>query len=124
MAARTRISVPGALAIGAISALAALRLLRLGLAMLLLTKLFGPWAAAAGVAAVALFDLNWLVRAGALAGAVLLWHWPVVAALAFAAPRLFTMLPGAIATMLARWRHPRTLWQRLAVAASSESGRQ
>jgi len=51
---------------------------------------------------------------GALVGAVLLWHWPLVAGLAFAAPRLFTMLPGAIAHVLARWRHPRMLWQPLA----------
>jgi hypothetical protein len=94
--------------------LAALRLLRLGLAILLLLKLWGPWAAAAGVAAVVLFGLNWLVRVGALVGAVLLWHWPLVAGLAFAAPRLFTMLPGAIAHVLARWRHPRMLWQPLA----------
>jgi hypothetical protein len=61
-----------------------------------------------------LFGLNWLVRVGALVGAVLLWHWPLVAGLAFAAPRLFTMLPGAIAHVLARWRHPRMLWQPLA----------
>jgi hypothetical protein len=34
----------------------------------------------------------------------------------FAAPRLFTMLPGAIASLLARARHPPPRWQPLTAA--------
>ncbi len=104
-------------------ALAVLRLGRLGVATLLLVKLCGPLTALAGLAAVALFGLNGLVRVAALAGAVLLWHWPVFAALVLAAPRLFLMLPGAIATWLARWRHPRPLWQPLEVATACQPAR-
>ncbi|HXN11069.1 MAG TPA: hypothetical protein VN859_07480 [Steroidobacteraceae bacterium] len=109
----------GYLALGAIAALAALRLARLGLATLLLLKFCGPVVAIAGLLAAVLFGLDWLVRAGALAGAVLLWHWPVMLALLFAAPRLFTMLPGTIAMLLARFRHPRPLWQPLAAGPVS-----
>jgi hypothetical protein len=108
----------GYLALAAIAALAALRLARLGLATLLLLKVFGPVVAIAGLLAAALLSLDWLVRAGALIGAVLLWHWPVIVALVFAAPRLFTMLPGAVSTLLARVRHPRPLWQPLPPASA------
>jgi hypothetical protein len=109
----------GYLALAAIAALAALRLARLGLATLLLLKVCGPVVAITGLLTAVLFSLDGLVRAGALVGAVLLWHWPVIVALVFAAPRLFTMLPGAISTLLARARHPRPLWQPLPLARAA-----
>ncbi len=109
----------GYLALAAIAALAALRLARLGLATLLLLKFCGPVVAIAGLLAAVLFSLKWLVRAGALAGAVLLWHWPVIVALMFAVPRLFTIMPGAIAALLARVRHPRPLWQPLPIGPAA-----
>jgi hypothetical protein len=101
----------GYLALAAIALLVALRLARLGLATLLLLRFCGPIAALAGLAIAVLLHLGVLVRVGAFLGAVLLWHWPVLVALLFAAPRLFTMLPGAISTLLAQLRHPRPLWQ-------------
>jgi hypothetical protein len=110
----------GYLALAAIAALVALRLARLGLATLLLLKFCGPALAIAGLLAAVLLRLDWLVRAGALAGAVLLWHWPVIAGLVFAAPRLFTMLPGALSTLLARARHPRPLWRPLPAAPGTQ----
>ena len=109
----------GYLALGAIAVLAALRLLRLGVALLLVLKLCGPIIAAVTLVAAVLLDLDWLTRIGALFGVVLLWHWPVLAAVLFAAPRLFTMLPGTIAMLLARIRHPRPLWQPLAAGPAS-----
>jgi len=110
----------GYLALAAIAALVALRLARLGLATLLLLKVCGPMVAIAGALAALLFSLDWLVRAGALAGVVLLWHWPAIAGLVLAAPRLFTMLPGALSTLLARARHPRPIWHRLPAAPGAE----
>lgn len=109
----------GYLALAAIGALAALRLLRLGVAALLVLKLSGPIVAGLSLIAAVLLDLDWLPRLGALLGAVLLWHWPVMLALLFAAPRLFAMLPGTIAMLLARWRHPRPLWTPLTAAPAA-----
>ena len=38
--------------------------------------------------------------------------WSIgVAALLFAAPRVVLMIPGLLATVLAKWRHPRPLWR-------------
>jgi hypothetical protein len=109
----------GYLALVAIAVLAALRLLRLGVAVLLLLKLYGPVIAVLSLIAAVLLDLDWLPRIGALLGVVLLWHWPVMVALLFAAPRLFTMLPGTMAMLLARFRHPRPLWQPLAAGPAA-----
>jgi hypothetical protein len=69
-----------------------------------------PWAVVA-VAALLLFRLSLPLRAGILLGAVSLLGWPWIAALALAAPRLFLVLPGLVSTALARWRHPRPVWQ-------------
>ncbi len=92
--------------------------MRVLLLTLLLAK-FGGWIAALlGLALVLLFRGRMLVRIGALLGALWLWHWPLFAAVLLAAPRLFTMLPGAIATLLARIRHPRPLWQPLPAACA------
>lgn len=112
----------GYLALAALAALAALRLARLGLATLLLLKFCGPVLAVVGLLAAVLLRLDWLVRAAAAAGAVLLWRWPLIAALVFAVPRLFTMLPGAVSTLLARWRHPRPRWQLPDVVPSARRG--
>ena len=50
------------------------------------------------------------LQLAALIGAAWIWHWPVVLALLFAAPRLLLILPGLISTFLANRRHPRLRW--------------
>ncbi len=83
---------------------------RIALALLLVLK-FGGWPGTLIAAALITWrGLDGLVRIGAFAGALLLWHAPVLLALLIAAPRAFTMLPGVVANLLARWRHPRPRW--------------
>jgi len=71
---------------------------------------FGPAWAVVGALALLLLRFSVPIRIGVLIGAIELLHWPWIAALTLAAPRLFTVLPGLFATQLARWRHPRPLW--------------
>jgi hypothetical protein len=52
----------------------------------------------------------WLLYACVFIGAWLVWRWPLLLALLFAVPRAFLMLPGAVSTYLANWRHPRAYW--------------
>ena len=93
-----------------VSGLALLRLLRVALGIYALWVLLGPlWALAAVLLVLAArSSLPW--RAGVLLGAGLLWHWPWLAALALAAPRALLVLPGLIASVLARLRHPPPRW--------------
>jgi len=62
--------------------------------------------------AVLLLLAGWLrpLRIAAFFGLIVLWHWPLLAALLVAAPRWLLMLPGLISTLLARLRHPRPRW--------------
>jgi hypothetical protein len=106
------------LAVATLAAIWAVRALRVLLLTLLIAKSLGWIAAVLGLALLLLFRGSVLVRIGAFLGALWLWHWPLIAALLLAAPRLFTMLPGAIATLLARIRHPRPLWSPLPAASS------
>ena len=70
-----------------------------------------PWAIALTAALVA---CGWLLplRIAAFWGATAALHWPPVAALLLAAPRLLLMLPGLTAAWLASRRHPRPRWSR------------
>jgi hypothetical protein len=100
----------GQLAVAAVAALALFRLGRFALGVWGLAVELGPlWALAAALLAVGW--RAWLpLRIGVFLGAMALWHWPWFAALALAAPRLLLMLPGLIASALARLRHPRARW--------------
>jgi len=51
-----------------------------------------------------------VLQLAALAGAIAVWHLPVLLALFLAMPRLFLMLPGIVSTFLANRRHPRVRW--------------
>jgi hypothetical protein len=95
-----------------LAALAAFELLRVWLGVLALAQLVGAgWAI---VLAVALLLSGWMLplRIAVFFGALALWHWPLLAALIVAAPRLVLMLPGLISTYLASRRHPRARWSR------------
>lgn len=86
------------------------RLGRCVLAWLLLTRVLGTAAATVLIALMAVLRLSWVVRLTAAAALLLVWHWPWWAALLACAPRLLLMLPGVLTSTLARWRHPRPLW--------------
>jgi hypothetical protein len=53
---------------------------------------------------------TWLLQLAVCVGAVAVWHWPLVAAVLFAAPRLLLVLPGIVSSYLANRRHPRARW--------------
>jgi hypothetical protein len=90
--------------------LAACTLLRLWLAVLALAVAVGTAWAIVATLALLLAGLLWPLRMAVFFGALVLWHWPLPAALVIAAPRLVLMLPGLIATLLASKRHPRPRW--------------
>jgi hypothetical protein len=95
--------------------LAACTLLRLWLAVLAMAVAIGTvWAIVATLAlllaGLRFTGLLWPLRMAVFFGAMVLWHWPLPAALVIAAPRLFLMLPGLVATFLASKRHPRPRW--------------
>ena len=96
--------------IGLLLGLVACTLLRLYLAVLALALAIGPGWALALALALLLTGLLWALRIAVFCGALMLWHWPVLAALVIAAPRLPLMLPGLISTFLASRRHPRPRW--------------
>lgn len=100
----------GQLAVAGVVGLALFRLGRFALGVCGLWFALGPlWALAAALLVLAFGA--WLpLRVGVFLGAVVLWHWPWFAALALAAPRLLMLLPGLIASALARLRHPRARW--------------
>jgi hypothetical protein len=73
--------------------------------------LIAIWGWALAIAAV----LAWmrcirLLQLAAWMGAWNAWHWPLVLAVALAAPRAFLVLPGLISNYLADLRHPRSRW--------------
>jgi hypothetical protein len=100
----------GQLAVAGLIGLALFRLGRFVLGVCGLWVALGPlWALAAALLVLAFG--TWLpLRVGVFLGAMALWHWPWFAALALAAPRLLLMLPGLVASALARLRHPRARW--------------
>jgi len=96
----------------AVAALIGIVLFRAGRVALSVAYLWmdvGPVWAVAALAAL-LLRLSLPIRAGVFLGAINLLHWPWLVALILAAPRLFTILPGLLATQIARRRHPRPLW--------------
>jgi hypothetical protein len=98
------------LAIAAFAGLAVFRLGRFALGALGLWVVLGPPWAVLGVAALLVCRISAPIRIGAFLGATSLLGWPWVIALVLAAPRLWLVLPGLIATLLGRLRHPRPLW--------------
>jgi hypothetical protein len=96
--------------IGLLLGLAACTLLRLYLAVLALALAIGPGWAIVLALALLLSGFLWLLRIAVFCGALMLWHWPLLAALVIAAPRLPLMLPGLVSTFLASRRHPRPRW--------------
>jgi hypothetical protein len=107
-----------AIALTCAAAIAAFRAARLAIALYGLGHAIGvPWAV---IAAIALFALRLRlpIRIGAFLTTVLLWRWPWIAALALAAPRLFLVLPGLVATALARLRYRRARWPQPMARAS------
>jgi hypothetical protein len=99
--------------IAGLAGLVTLRVARVWVAVLGLGQFLGLPGAAIVIAAVVLIDATVLVRLCALMGAVMVWHWPVAAAVIFAAPRLVLVLPGLVSTWLADRRHPRPNWPSL-----------
>ena len=59
----------------------------------------------AGLVALAALGCAWPLSIGAFIGALREWHWPWALAAVFAAPRLITVIPGYIASALAKIRH-------------------
>jgi len=90
--------------------LAACTLLRLWLAVLALAVVIGTGWAMVTTLALLLAGVLWPLRVAVFFGALVLWHWPLPAALVIALPRLILVLPGLIATLLASKRHPRPRW--------------
>jgi hypothetical protein len=92
---------------------AVFRLGQVALGTLGLWQILGPVWAVAALALLILMRFTIPVRIGVFLAAVYLWHLPWIAGLLLAAPRLPLMLPGLIATALARVRHPRPVWPRI-----------
>jgi len=88
----------------------AYRLGRCALALLALAHAFGSSWAILLVLVLLVVRLTWGIRLAAMAGLMLLWHWPWWVALPVAAPRLLLVLPGLSRWGLARLRHPRPRW--------------
>jgi len=61
-------------------------------------------------AVLAWLRLTWLLQLAACFGAWSLWHWPIVAAVLLAVPRMALVLPGLASSHLASLRHPRARW--------------
>jgi hypothetical protein len=102
--------IRGVLAMACLAGVAALRIARFAIALFGLAHECGPLSACLfGIAVIAL-PLRLPVRIGAFLTALLIWHWPALAALLLAAPRLLLMLPGLIATALSTLRHPPPRW--------------
>jgi hypothetical protein len=98
------------LRIGLLVGLSAMTLLRLWVGVLGLAQFIGlGWASAL---ALLLLLAGWLpvLQIAVFLGALLVWHWAVLAALLLAAPRLILVLPGLVSTFLAARRHPRARW--------------
>jgi hypothetical protein len=91
-------------------ALVAYRLARCALALLGLASVVGDVWAALLIVLAAAAGFNWLLRVAAWFALMRLWHWPWPLAAIAVVPRLVLLLPGLIATVVARLRHPRPLW--------------
>lgn len=98
-------------ATAALSALAVFRLGRIVLGAIGLWQLLGPVWAIPALASLLLWRFTIPLRVGVVLAAVHLWSLPWIVALLLAAPRIPLMLPGLIATALARLRHPRPVWR-------------
>jgi hypothetical protein len=110
------------IAVLCVAGLSGLRLGRFAIALYGLGYEFGvPWAVIAAVALLAL-RLDLVIRVGAFLTMVALWRWPWIGALALAAPRLFLVLPGLVAAVLAHLRHPQPRWPREMASASAAAG--
>lgn len=99
------------MATAALTALALFRLGRAAFGIMGLWKVLGPAWAVAGLAALVLLRFTLPVRIGVVLAAVYAWYLPWTAALLLAAPQVPLMLPGLIATALARLRHRRPDWR-------------
>jgi hypothetical protein len=84
--------------------------------MLGLARYLGFLGAVAGIVALP-FRFTLPLRVGVVLTAVGLWHWPLILAIVFAAPRWLLMIPGLFSTWNAQRRHPRPLWQPLPARA-------
>jgi hypothetical protein len=105
-------------ALTCLAALAAFAIAQLVLGCMGLAQLAGWGGAALGVLLWALLGWRLPLQIGAFAGAMSLWHWPWLPALLFAAPREVLMVPGLLARLIARLRHPPPSWRGV-VAGSS-----
>ena len=100
-----------ALVCGCLLALAALALTQLVLGCMGLAQLLGVGGALLGALLWPLLGLRLPLQIGAFWGALSLWHWPWFPALMLAAPRELLMVPGLVARLIARLRHPPPVWQ-------------
>lgn len=91
-------------------ALVMLRLAQALAALLGMIQLIGLWPGLALLIALLAVNARLLLRMATAYGAYAVWHFPWYAALLFAAPRLLLKLPGVVAQMLARHRHPPPCW--------------
>jgi hypothetical protein len=105
------------LATAALIALAAWRLGCFVLGIVGLWRILGPAWALLGAASLLLLSFTLPVRLGVFLAALRLWSLPWYAALLLAAPRLLLLLPGLIATAVARLRHPPPVWRDIGTAA-------
>lgn len=99
------------LAVTTLATLAAWRVARLLAGAIGLQHEFGLVWAGIGVSCLVLLRFAAPIRIGALLAAVSLWHWPWLAGLFFAAPRILTVIPGLWSTGMAQLRHPRPVWR-------------
>ena len=111
-----------ALTLTVIVALAALALTQFVLGCRGLALMLGAGGAVLGVLLWLLLGWRLPLQLGALAGALSLWHWPWFPALAFAAPRELLMVPGLVARLIARLRHPPPSWRGAAIAPARRPG--
>ena len=111
-----------ALTLAVIVALAALALTQFVLGIRGLALLLDTGGAVLGVLLWLLLGLRLPLQLGALAGALGLWHWPWFPALLFAMPRELLMVPGLVARLIARLRHPPPSWRAELIAPARRQG--
>ena len=110
-----------AFAFGCLLALAGLALTRLVLGCMGLAQLLGVGGAVLGLLLWPLLGWRLPLQIGAFWGALTLWHWPWFPALMVAAPRELLMVPGLVARLIARLRHPPPKWHGVASATAQVS---
>jgi len=111
-----------ALTLAVIVALAGFALTQFVLGCQGLAMMLGRGGAVLGVLLWLLLGLRLPLQLGALAGALSLWQWPWFPALLFAAPRELLMVPGMVARLIARLRHPPPSWRGEAIAPARRQG--